>query len=141
MRVFISVLVFVAGVVSLHACDVPGTQNDDNYGPPAGYAILAGSVRNVDGTAVANAEIAFTLCGSPIGGFLVTATTDSTGVYRAVAHLPPVGVLPRGIADTLRLRCYLVVARSGVVRDSVLIRFATSVSSAPVTEASIVLSP
>ncbi|MBL0892218.1 MAG: hypothetical protein IBJ19_16635 [Gemmatimonadaceae bacterium] len=45
--------------------------------------------------------------------------------------LPPVGVLPPGIADTLRVHCYVFYDRSGIVRDSVVVRFGRTLESAP----------
>ena len=140
MRAYATVLVIMVGVTSLQGCHARGAE-EDNYGPPAGYAVLAGAVRDTSGAAIANVVIAFTRCASPIGGFLAAATSDSAGVFRVVAALPPVGVLPRGIADTLRLRCYVFVARSGIVRDSVLVRFATPRNRAPLTEAFLVVAP
>ena len=55
------------------------------------------------------------------------------------ARLPPRGVLPIGIADTLQLACDVVVNRSEVALDSVRVRFASSADSAPVTTIRVVL--
>lgn len=68
-----------AGAIAVAACRDRGLTIVDDYGPPAGYAILAGNVRQAGGAAAGSAEVMFTRCGSPVGGFLAAATTDSTG--------------------------------------------------------------
>ena len=127
------------GVAAIAACG--GGVDVDDYGPPAGYAVLAGAVRQPGGTGAAGIEVTFTRCATQVGGFLAAATTDAAGRFRAEAHLPPRGVLPRGITDTLALRCYVFLDRSGVVRDSVSIRFAPTREAAPVTTVDLMLPP
>lgn len=112
-------------------CDGFGTDIDDGYGPPAGYAVVAGTVRMANGMPVANAEVGIGGCASSVGGFHASDVTDGAGYFRAVGTLPPVGVLPLGIADTLRVHCYVSYDRSGIVRDSVVVRFGRTLESAP----------
>lgn len=125
------------GVAALAACR-SGDIVDD-WGPPAGYAVLAGAVHQPGGAGAAGVEVTFTRCGDPVGGFLAAATTDVAGRFHAEAQLPPRGVLPRGITDTLKLRCYVFLDRSGVVRDSVSIRFAPTRAAAPTTTIDLVV--
>lgn len=121
---------FVA-VATLVACS--SGRIVDNWGPPAGYAVLRGKVSQTSGAPAAKVEVAFSRCASPVGGFLASTTTDAAGQFRVEAQLPPQGVLPSGIADTLRLRCDVFLDRSGVARDSVWVRFAATAQEAPTT--------
>jgi hypothetical protein len=128
-----------AVVIAVQACD-DGTIVD-NYGPPAGYAVLTGSISKASGTPVAQSEVLFTRCTSPIGGFLAADTTDDAGLFRVVAELPPVGVLPRSIADTLRVRCDIFVNRATVASDSVVVRFGRAPEQAPINSLRVVITP
>lgn len=112
-------------------CDGPGTVIVDDWGPPAGYGVVAGTVRMANGTPVGNAEVLVSRCGGPVGGFFAVDLTDRDGHFRAAGILPPAGVLPAGIADTLRVTCYVFYDRTGVVRDSVVVRFGRTPESAP----------
>lgn len=112
-------------------CEAPGAVIIDDWGPPAGYAVVTGTVRMANGTPVGNAEVSVSRCGSPIGGFLAMDLTDGNGHFRAVGQLPPSGALPAGIADTLRLNCSVFLDRTGVVRDSVVVSFGRTLESAP----------
>lgn len=125
------ILVLAVAVVG-SACRASDTVIVDDWGPPAGYAVLTGTVRRTSGALAAGVEVMFTRCASPVGGYLTGATTDAAGHFRATGQLPPRGVLPPGIADTLRLRCDVFLDRAGVVRDSVTVRFAATTQSSPV---------
>lgn len=112
-------------------CDGAGNHIVDDRGPPAGYGVVAGTVRMANGTPVGNAEVLVSRCGGPAGGFFAVDLTDRDGHFRAAGTLPPAGVLPAGIADTLRLKCSVFFDRTGVVRDSVVVRFGRTPESAP----------
>jgi hypothetical protein len=131
----------VVGAVALSA--LAGCADDgvvfDNWGPPAGYAVLAGTARQAGGAPVAGLPVAFTRCGAPVGGFLAADTTDAAGRFRVAAQLPPRGLLPPGVADTLQLRCKVILAWNGVVHDSVYVRFASTVEAAPITTVDLTL--
>lgn len=91
-----------------------------------------------NGTPVGNAEVIVSRCGSPSGGFLAMDLTDDDGHFRAVGQLPPSGALPAGIADTLRLNCSVFLDCTGVVRDSVIVRFGRTLESAPTQDVHLV---
>lgn len=126
-------LAFVALAALVSACGTRSGEIVDNWGPPAGYAVLAGSVQRLGGAPAAGVEVDIGRCGSPVGGLLAFTTTDAAGQFHTDAQLPPVGLLPAGIADTLRLRCYVSLDRSGVTLDSVIVRFGVTRQDAPTT--------
>lgn len=105
----------------------------DNRGPPAGYAILNGTVQQADGGPAAGVEVSFSRCGDPIGGFLTSTTSTAAGTFQVEAHLPPVGLRPSLVAASVQLRCDVFLDRTGIARDSVVLRFAAAASNAPVT--------
>jgi len=117
----------------LTACSAGDGVIVDDWGPPAGYAVLTGTVRHAGGAPAPGVEVAFSRCASPLGGFLAAATTDAAGRFRASGQLPPVGAFPVREVETLRLRCDVFLDRSGVARDSITVRFAPSIQAAPVT--------
>ncbi len=71
----------------------------DNWGPPAGYAAVQGTVRDASGSS-----------------------------YRVDGSLPPVGVLPRSMLDTLRIHCDIFLGAPGAAAavDTITPRFAPS---------------
>lgn len=114
------------------ACEEPVIVDD--WGPPAGYAAISGTVRTAAGAPVAGVEVAFSRCGSPLGGFLGADHTDAQGAYRARGSLPPIGALPRLDLDTLRVTCEVLVGRAPPpdptpAVDTLEIRFASSESA------------
>ncbi len=125
-------MIAVVVAVLVAACGGSGIIEDD-WGPPAGYALLTGAVRHVDGSPMGGAEVWYARCESPIGGVLAADTTDAAGRYSVVAALPPTGVLPAGVADTLRLRCDVFVGRGAAAVDSVRVRFGPTRAAAPAT--------
>ena len=96
----------------------------DNYGPPAGYALVTGSVRTAAGAPVTSASVWLSSCRDPIGAHFESAMTDATGSYAMRGQLPPIGVLGRLELDTLRIRCYAWVGVGGRILDSLDVRFA-----------------
>lgn len=122
----------------LAACgeDTSGVIFDD-FGPPAGYTVFEGTVLQSGGAAAVGVEVGFGRCTNPVGGFLASARTDGDGRFRATGNLPPIGALPRLLADTLRVRCYVFLDRTGIVRDSVTVGFAATIEAAPVTTLSL----
>ena len=98
----------------------------DDWGPSAGHAVVSGTVRSLGHTVTPGTWVDVSRCGAPIGGYFGSGQTDSAGRYQAEGHLPPVGLLPTTRLDTLSVRCYAFVGRDGLVRDSLLIRFAPS---------------
>jgi hypothetical protein len=95
----------------------------DDWGPPAGYSAVEGTlVRRDTGVPVAAAEITITRCDGPIGLF-GSARSTADGGYRITGTLPPIGVLPRLNLDTLHVRCQVFVNRSSTAVDSVALRF------------------
>jgi hypothetical protein len=85
------------------------------------------------GGPAAGIEVGFSGCASPIGGFLATAISDASGRFRATGNLPPIGLFTTDSVARLRVRCDVFLDRTGVVRDSVIVSFATTIEAAPVT--------
>ncbi len=105
----------------------------DGWGPPAGFALLDGTVQLADGGPAVGVEVSFSRCGEPIGGYLTSTTSSSAGTFQVEAHLPPVGLRPRLVAESVQLRCQVFLDRTGIARDSVTVRFASSAANAPIT--------
>jgi hypothetical protein len=103
------------------ACDI-GVIRDD-WGPPAGYAAVEGTVtRQGTGARVTAAEVWIARCDGLIG-HLGSGHTDERGVYRVTGSLPPVGAMPGVSLDTLRVRCEAGVRPDTASLDSVSLRF------------------
>ena len=100
----------------------------DSWGPPAGYALVTGSVRTAAGRTVANAEVMLSRCASPIGGYLGSGVTDAQGFFQVRANLPPIGLLPVR-ADTLQIRCYVFVDRASTPNDSLDVHFSADLQA------------
>jgi hypothetical protein len=111
-----------AGPALSVACRDASGVISDNWGPPAGYALVTGTVRTTAGAPVTGTEVALTRCAEPVEGFLGSASTDARGAYQLRGQLPPVGVLSVK-ADTLRIRCYAFLNRASVPSDSLDVRF------------------
>jgi hypothetical protein len=126
-------LLIAAPVAAIVAACGDGGAIVDDWGPPAGYALLTGAVRHADGAPAGGAEVTYTGCEPPLGGFLAAGTTDAAGRYRVVAALPPRGLFPPVAADTLRPRCDVHVGRGGTPVDSVRVRFGPTRADAPAT--------
>ena len=94
----------------------------DDWGPPAGYAVVSGILRTAAGVPISDANVSITRCDSPIGGYLGSDSTDATGFYEVKGQLPPVGLL-RVSTDTLRIQCFAFVNYDGVARDSLQVQF------------------
>jgi hypothetical protein len=120
-------------VASAAACD-RGYTIVDNWGPPAGYAAVAGTVTTATGAPASGIEVLLTRCASPIGGYLGGANTDATGRYRIEGALPPRGAFPQVAVDTLAVRCFVFTDRSGVPRDSLVVRFRSDPSGPPLQQ-------
>jgi hypothetical protein len=119
-------------VIGLAACDRGYTIADD-WGPPAGYAVVAGTVTNAAGVPVSGVEVMLTRCVSPIGGYLGAASTDAAGRYRIEGALPPRGAFPVAVG-TLLVRCYAFTDRTGVARDSLVVRFRLDPAGPPLQQ-------
>jgi hypothetical protein len=132
-------LVGSLGLSATIACARDGGVILDDWGPPAGYAILTGTVRRSTGAPLPTVAVTFARCESPVGGFLAADTTDVAGRFQVVAHLPPRGFIPASVVDTLRLRCGEALQWSGVTQDSVWVRFAPTVAAAPTTRVDLVI--
>ena len=117
----------------LAACRVGSGIIEEDWGLPAGYAVLSGTLQRANGGPAAAVEVSFTRCGSPINGYLASTTSDAAGIFRVGAQLPPIGFLPRLAVDSLQLHCYVFLDRTGTIRDSVIVRFAGTSQAAPVT--------
>lgn len=109
-------------------CNSPTVAND--LGPPAGYALVAGTVRHAAGGVVPSADVIISGCPG-VDGELGIGLTDDVGHYRILGKLPPVSLFPGIEVDTLRLKCYFRVNLDRVPRDSLLISFRTD-SAGPV---------
>lgn len=102
----------------------------DDWGPPAGFARLVGTVTDSAGAPIRDAEVLVSRCSSPVGGLLGSTRTDADGRYRPTGALAPVGAFP-GDPDNVRVHCAALVDRSPVL-DSVEVRFAAdSLAQAP----------
>ncbi len=121
-----------AAMALLASCGDRGVIIDD-WGPPAGYTVLVGTVRQPSGAPAVGVEVIFGKCESPIGGFLTTAMSDAAGRFRATGALPPVGLFSADQVAELRVRCEVDLNRRGAPRDSVIVGFATTLEAAPVT--------
>ena len=115
------------------ACD-RGYTIVDNWGPPAGYAVVAGVVTTAAGTPAADVEVVLTRCASPLGGYLGRASTDAAGRYRLEGALPPRGAFPAVAVDTLAVRCQVFTDRTGVARDSLVVRFRAEPAGPPLQQ-------
>lgn len=104
----------------------------DNWGPPAGYALVTGSVRTAAGRTVANAEVMLSRCALPLDGYLWSGVTDAQGFYQVRANLPPIGLFPVR-ADTVQIRCYVFVDRASTANDSIDVHFSAD-SRAPAVQ-------
>jgi hypothetical protein len=105
----------------------------DSYGPPAGYAVVAGTVTTAAGSPAAGSEVVLARCASPIGGYLGSATSDAAGRYRLEGALPPIGAFP-AVVDTLRVRCAVFTDRTGVPRDSLTVHFRAERAGRPLQQ-------
>jgi len=126
-------LAYAALAAMLAACSEGSGIIEDDWGPPAGYAVLAGTLQRATGGPAAGVKVSFTRCGSPINGYLASTTSDAAGIFRVGAQLPPIGFLPRLAVDSVQLHCYVFLDRTGTIRDSVIVRFAGTAQAAPVT--------
>jgi hypothetical protein len=120
-------------LLGVAACD-RGYTIVDNWGPPAGYAVVAGVVTTAAGTPAADVEVVLTRCASPLGGYLGQASTDAAGRYRLEGALPPRGALPTVAVDTLAVRCQAFTDRTGVARDSLVVRFRAEPAGPPLQQ-------
>jgi hypothetical protein len=120
-----SSLILFAVVLQL-ACR-EGYRIVDDFGPPAGYAAVQGTIRYGSGVPTPNTRVTFTRCANPIGGSFGEDISDHQGGYRVDGSLPP-DVLPRATLDTLRVRCDVFVGPLGaeIVVDTLSLRFAAS---------------
>jgi hypothetical protein len=106
------------GLAIALACD-GGTIIDD-WGPPAGFTTIVGTVRRADNTPASAINLSFTDCTLPVGGFLAFTTTDGQGRYRLEGTLAP-GL--RVDADTVRVKCEVRAGPPPLVLDTVDVRF------------------
>src|SRR6185503_16058316 len=72
----------------------------DDYGPPAGWSRVIGTVSRSNGMAAAQFRVAITLCEAH--GIVSEDRTDSTGAFSLEASLPPVGIVGQLNVDTLK---------------------------------------
>ena len=123
MRFVLSAAAFLL-LVGATACD---NVIEDDWGPPAGYATIQGSVEDSSGEALADVTVFRSFClleeqdlrpsTDSIGLSYTKAITDDEGRYKMTEALPPVGVFPDYEGDTLRLECGMVVGEHlGAVR-------------------------
>lgn len=91
----------------------------DDFGPPAGYTEITGTVRTSTGTPVALIEVSFSRCREPSHfGVSPMGITNAEGVYRARGHLAPVGAFRSDFnVDTLVVTCEVFVGRPPTTRD------------------------
>jgi hypothetical protein len=122
---------FAAAVLA--GCGSGSLDPADDWGPPAGYAVVAGTVVTAAGAPAGGVEVLLSRCASPVGGYLGRATTDAAGRYRVEGALPPVGFL-RAAPDTLRVRCAVFTDRTGVARDSLVVRFRAAAAGPPLQQ-------
>src|SRR6266550_6761502 len=100
----------------------------ENWGPPAGYAAVQGAIRDASGTPAPNTAVSITRCSDPIGGFFGKSIADQQGSYRVDGSLPPVGVLPQSMLDTLHVHCDILLGAPGAATavDTITLHFAPS---------------
>lgn len=91
----------------------------DDFGPPAGFTEVTGTVRTSTGTPVAQIEVSFSRCRQPSPfGVAPMAITNAEGAYQARGHLAPVGTFRSDFnADTLVVTCEVFVGRPPTTRD------------------------
>jgi hypothetical protein len=77
----------------------------DDWGPPAGWAQVVGTVRNADGSFRANAVVRVSQCEVSEAGFASEGRTDASGRYSAWASLPPVGLYQMPPTGQLVSKC------------------------------------
>ena len=103
----------------------------DDWGPSAGHARVEGHVFDASGARVAQGmEVALTRCGSPIGGYAGSATSDSQGAYSILGSLPPVGLLPE-LPDSLEVQCEIIAGRGYAESGPVNVLFFTRTEPRP----------
>ena len=95
----------------------------DDWGPPAGFTVVEGTVRRANGAPAGLVPLSLTRCTNPIVGSPGYTSTDNQGRYRIEGQLAPVGLLPGVDADTLRDHCVLLTGPPPLVLDSVEIHF------------------
>ena len=115
-RVFVTAL-----LVASAACD-EGYIIVDDYGPPAGFTAVEGTVRRANGVPAGFTPLSL-VCTNPVAEFPGYTTSDNQGRYRIDGQLGPVGLLPRLDADTLRAQCVLRTGPPPLTLDSVEVRF------------------
>src|SRR5256885_13144652 len=72
----------------------------ENWGPPAGYAAVQGTIRDASGTPAPNTWVSITRCSDPIGGFFGQRIADPDAPDPVVGSVSPVGVLaPSSLAN------------------------------------------
>jgi hypothetical protein len=124
----LAIRIAAAFFAALAACD---NTIVDEWGGPAGWSRVMGTVVRSNGTGAADLEILVTRCASPLGGLAGTGRTGPNGSFAVDASLPPAGVLLASVIDTLHTECTIVADR-GFAEKVVELTWSTQRSSAPV---------
>jgi hypothetical protein len=92
----------------------------DDWGPPAGFTTIVGTLRRADNRPASSFNLSFTLCSPPVNGLLAFVQTDAQSRYRAEGTLSPGTPVN---ADTVRVQCEVRVGPPPVVLDTIDVRF------------------
>jgi hypothetical protein len=104
-----------------------------DWGPPAGYGLVEGTVSRSGGGTATGVTVSVWQCDEPMEGGGSAQTTGS-GRYEVELRLPPVGVMSGLDADTLTVSCVVVANQDSTSKISVDVPLAETVADAlPVT--------
>ena len=101
-----------------------GTDIVDNWGPPAGFGALQGTIRQASTLPAAGTRVGVARCSPPLG--FGEDISDGQGRYRVDVSLPPIGLFPPEAVDSLRLYCTVFVGPRGdpILTDTITLAFA-----------------
>jgi hypothetical protein len=99
----------------------------DDWGPPAGYGLVEGTVSRSSGGTAIGVTVSVWQCDEPMEGHGGSARTTGSGRYAIELRLPPVGVMSGLDADTLTVSCVVVANEDSTSKISVDVPFAETV--------------
>jgi len=108
----------LAALVLFAGCDKDSQIITDNYGPPAGYATIAGEVEDAKGNAISDIPVFLHYClrnkatNDTLRFSIKKMRTNDEGFYKISESLPPVGAFEPYEGELLTLKCEMIVGSS-----------------------------
>ena len=123
------VMFWASSLVAVGLACNPGSVDD--WGPSAGFAVVAGTVLGAAGTPLPSALVEAQGCAQPVQDAYGRDTTEADGRFRIEIVLGPVGLRRPLPTDTLSALCEVRANRDSRTARTIRLRFVSQRELAP----------